>query len=145
MRQRTKSMIEGLIDDVRVSYRAGHFVVSKMHEPRRCFAHNGLTNLRGFRPVRHTLSGSNEFPLRNPPRHTALQHGRKVDSLLSYVRRYEFKDRAKCRSVDYVFWIFCKWLKLKKRCQEKIILNRGLSLRQRIKPTPLPSLQDLFL
>ena len=49
---------------------ASRFADTKRLATQRCVTNNGLTNLRGFRPVRHTLYGPNKVALPTSPRHT---------------------------------------------------------------------------
>jgi len=45
--------------------------------------HNGLTNLRKFHPVRHTLSGPDTPALPDAPRHTVFQTRKPTIACLS--------------------------------------------------------------
>jgi len=59
-------------------------------------------------------------------RHTALRHGKKVDFLLSYVRRNQLNMRDKWENGERVFWKFYKQLFFNEIQTRSAVLNAGL-------------------
>ena len=79
--------------------------------------------------VRHAPNGPRAFELPNTHRHTALWHGRKVDSLLSIVQRNEFKLLPKTKAGSILFESTVSWGIAGGGSGERLFLNDFLRAR----------------